>query len=250
MEMFAIFVVCAVSGVFTGLLGIGGGLIIVPAFLTILPLFGINHFSIHEIIGVSATCVFFNSATSAFYRRKEDFEPKKFIIKASIAVIIGTLLGAYLSSFAPQKLLLLIYIAISLISIYLIKGDIYFNLENSRLKPLLYITFAFVGSISASIGIGGAILFATTLKCFLNKNTKKLLPTITLIVAIHALFAFIGKFLNGDVTLEIVPIAIIASILGSKIGVVVSKKLSSKTITNLMVAVLILALIRITIELF
>lgn len=250
MELIAIFCVCALSGVFTGLLGIGGGLIIVPAFLTVLPFFGITNFTIHQIIGISATCVFFNSVMSAFYRRKETFLPAKFITKIAIAVIIGTLSGAILSSFAPQKLLLSIYVAVSVASIYLIKGQIYLDSRGTLAKVLKYLSFAIIGAISASIGIGGAILFTTAMKFFFNKEPKELLPTITLIVAIHALFAFTGKFINGDVTLSIIPIAIIASMFGAKIGVIISRKLSSNTITNLMIGTLIIALTRVCIELF
>lgn len=250
METLAIFVVCAVSGVFTGLLGIGGGLIIIPAFLCVLPLFGITHFDTHQIIGISATCVFFNSTMSLFYRRKEEFLAKGAISKMAAAIIIGTLFGAILSSQAPPKVLFLIYACVALTSIYLIKSDVRFNLQNRNLTPILYVTFMLIGAVSASIGIGGAILFATALKCFFYKTPKELLPTITLLVAIHALFAFIGKFICGDITLMIIPIAVTASILGAKIGVVISRKLTSDTITNLMIITLIFALIRVTLQFF
>jgi len=247
-ELIAIFTVCAVSGVFTGLLGIGGGLIIVPAFLCVLPFFGIDHFTIHQIIGISATCVFFNSTMSLFYRRKEEFLARGMVLKMAAAIIVGTLSGAILSSHAPAKVLFSIYACVALTSIYLIKSEVRFGLENPRLKPLLYVIFMFIGAVSAAIGIGGAILFATALKCFFNKTPKELLPTITLLVAIHAVFAFIGKAISGDITLMIIPIAVLSSALGAKIGVAISRKLNSNTITNLMVITLILALIRVTLQ--
>ncbi len=194
--------------------------------------------------------MFFNSIMSLFYRRKEKFLERELILKMAVAIIIGTLSGAFLSSHAPAKILFLIYACIALTSIYLIKSEIRPNLQNCHLMPLLYISFMLIGAVSASIGIGGAILFATALKCFFNKEPKELLPTITLLVAIHALFAFAGKFICGDITLMIIPIAVVASALGAKIGVVISKKLSSDTITNLMVITLVLALIRVALQLF
>ena len=78
LELLLIFCICTFSGFLTGLLGVGGGIIIVPLFLGILPLFGIK-FSLAEVIGISATCVFINSAVTAFYRRKEKFLPIKTI---------------------------------------------------------------------------------------------------------------------------------------------------------------------------
>ena len=80
MENLAVFLICTISGIFTGLLGIGGGLIIVPAFLVILPLFNITSISSHEIIGISSTVVLLNSLAGLFYRRGEEYLEKKFLI--------------------------------------------------------------------------------------------------------------------------------------------------------------------------
>lgn len=247
MEQLAILTICTISGIFTGLLGIGGGLIIIPAFMIILPMFGISHFNPHQIIAISSTCVFFNSWSGLFYRRKEKFLDKKFITCVSIAVIIGTLISAYASSFAPVKPIFVIYILVCILSIYLMKHEVHFEFKNNS---LLYLLFGFIGAISAAIGIGGAVLFATVLKCFRKETTKELLPTITLIVAVHALFAFLGKVCAGAVVFSVIPAAIIASVIGAKIGVKISKKLSTRIIENLMVLVLVIAIIRVGFEFF
>lgn len=246
MELILIFCICAFSGFLTGLLGVGGGIVIVPLFLSVLPVFGIK-FSLQEVIGISATCVFINSAVTTFYRRKEKFLPFSTIAPIIFSVITGTILGAYLSDFAPKWIILGIYIFVSLFSIYILNREIYFQLKN---KSFVYLLFACIGAISSSIGIGGAVLFATLLKCFWGKETKELLPTITILVLVHAFFAFVSKFALGHVTLIIIPIAFAASLIGSKIGVLISKKLTSKMLNILMSSVLILGLIKIIHELF
>ena len=239
MEFVLIFCICTFSGFLTGLLGVGGGIVIVPLFLSVLPLFGIK-FSLQEVIGISATCVFINSAVTTFYRRKEKFLPFSNIAPIVFSVVIGTILGAYFSDYAHKLVILGIYVLVSLFSIYVLNGEIYFNLKN---KFFVYILFAFIGAISSSIGIGGAVLFATVLKCFWGKNTKELLPTITILVLVHAFFAFASKFALGHVTLMIIPIAFAASLIGSKIGVIVSRKLTAKMLNVLMSSVLVLGLL-------
>ena len=64
---------------------------------------------------------------------------------------------------------------------------------------------------------------------FMGKNVKELLPSLSIMVLAHAAFAFFSKFALGEVTLSIIPIAILSSLIGTKIGVNLSKKLSANT---------------------
>lgn len=248
-ESAVIFLVCTISGVLTGLLGVGGGMIIIPAFLVVMPFFGVE-LSLHQIIAISATCVFANCVATTFYRRKEKFLDKSLLIKLCLSITVGSILGAYFSSFAPENVLVLIFCAVSLMSLFLLKKEIYFELTNPVLKKFLYLIFAFIGAISSSIGIGGAVIFATALKCFIGKDVKELLPSITIVVLANATFAFLSKFALGEVSLNIIPIAIVASLIGTKVGVKISKRLSANAISNLMCIFLIFALIRVFLELF
>ncbi len=250
MENIVIFIICTCSSFLTGLLGIGGGLIIVPAFLLCLPLFGITDLSIHQIVGISATCVFLNSFVSVFYRRKESFLSGQNIFKYAVAIALGTIIGSVVSSFASKNIILWIYVVIASLSLYLMlfKSDV--KNQNPKLNFLIYPLFFLIGALSASIGIGGAVFFATVLNFFTVKNTKELLPTITLLVAIHALFTFTMKLYLGFISVSIIPIAFLASLLGAKVGILVSRRLSAKTLNILMALVLLLGIVKIVFEIY
>ena len=84
----------------------------------------------------------------------------------------------------------------------------------------------------------------------MGKDTKELLPSITIFVLFHAFFAFFGKLMLGHITFLIIPIAVMASLVGSKLGVITSRKLSSQILNKLLSCILILGLIKIIYELF
>ncbi len=249
MDALVIFLVCTLSGTLTGMLSIGGGLVIVPMFLTVLPFVGVN-LSIHQIIGVSASCILINSLVCVFYRRKEKFLPKPLVIKLSIAIAIGTLCSTYLTSFATKEFLLWVYIFVAVISLALMWNDVSTKAKYKKFEWLLYPIFAFIGALCASIGIGGATIFVAALKIFTDKNSKELLPTLTLFVLVAAVFTVSGKIILGFVSWRIIPIAFCASILGTKIGIILSRKLTPIVINRLMCSILILSLLRIIAELF
>ena len=71
-ELFVIFAICVFSGFLTGLLSVGGGLVIIPVFLCVMPFFGIN-LSAQQIIAISTVCVLMNTTATLFFRRKEKF---------------------------------------------------------------------------------------------------------------------------------------------------------------------------------
>ncbi len=225
----ATFIVCVFSGLLTGLLGIGGGLVIVPFFMCVLPLFKIN-FSITQIVAISTTCVFLNSAVTVFYRRKQEYLPKDRMIKLACSIIIGTVTGSYITSLVPDKIIYGIYIIICSLSLILFNKTVFIDLKKHNAYMFLYFAFAFIGATSSMIGIGGEVLFATALKCFIVPDTKALLPSITLLVLVHAFFAFSSKIILGEVIFYMIPIAMLASIIGSKIGVKIAEKASAKAI--------------------
>jgi len=247
METLIIFFVCVFSGILTGVLGIGGGLFILPIFLFLSPILHFN-LSLQQIIGISTTCVLLNSATGFFYRRKENFENKQTLFKYTLCIISGTIFGSITSSYAPKNIILGIYIFVALLSLYKMMFEISIKIKRHNL--LVYILFFIIGAVSASIGTGGAVMFAPLLNYSTGKNVKDLLPTITFLVFTNALFTFLTKLSLGFISFSIIPVALIASLIGTKSGIIISQKLNAKAIHILLATVLFLSLIRVCVELF
>ncbi len=246
-EYITTFIACVFAGVLTGLVGIGGGLVIVPSFLIVSEISGLS-FSMHQIIGISATAVFFNSIITLFYRRKEEFLPLKENIKNSCLIVVGAFFGACVSKYISSFYLSIIYLFVCSLSVILL-----FKKPSYKFSDLFYLRhfwFFVSGALSSCVGIGGAIFFTIILRSFYKKPTKAVLASITLLVAVNATFAFIGKLYVGDVVIRLLPFVILGGFIGSKVGVLVSKRLSSRALRYIMIATCIVGILTVAFKTF
>jgi len=153
----------ATGGFLSGLLGIGGGLIFVPALYYAFTGTGFGaDAAIRVAVATSLSLVMITGATSAFWHHKKgsvDFSILKswgpFIV---LGVAAGTGLAAHVSGywlkkiFAGTALLISLYMALSH------EPEVHVE-KPHRLPPSAQrAAAAFIGAIGAIIGIGGAIL--------------------------------------------------------------------------------------------
>lgn len=162
--MLDIFLLCFIfgcfSGVLAGLFGIGGGLILVPFFLFILPSNGVadNQVMLVAIATSLATIVVTSlSATWAHYRLGSLV--KMPVIHLSFGMAVGVLFGTYaVDQFAVSYLQLILGIYLLLVSVQMAtaykpkQGEYYLN------KHRLKIVGSVIGFVSAFLGIGGGSL--------------------------------------------------------------------------------------------
>ncbi|WP_249335221.1 sulfite exporter TauE/SafE family protein, partial [Vibrio parahaemolyticus] len=96
----------AFVGVMAGLLGIGGGLIVVPALLYLLPLAGISpEMSMHMALATSLASIIVTSGSSAMNHLKLG-NVDMFVVKWLMpGVVIGGFVGANIAEWIPTHYL-------------------------------------------------------------------------------------------------------------------------------------------------
>lgn len=159
-EWIAYLALGAVAGVLAGLLGIGGGLVIVPVLAW---LFSAHAFApeliMHLAVGTSLATIVFTSLSSvrAHHRRGAVLWPVFWQLAPGI--VLGAWLGAAVANLLPTAALRIVFGVFEL----LVALQMGFSLlpEGHRVLPGRYgMTLAgtVIGSISAVIGIGGGTL--------------------------------------------------------------------------------------------
>ena len=173
------------TGLLSGMLGIGGGVIYLPTLLFVLPIIGITE----DLITISAiaTSLFAGSiaSLSTFYNhnKRENISMKEGIILGVGAVISAALAPNIIVNIEPSILRIIIAFFISLVAIKLFltndkKERIYKRLNSKW----LFLFGLFFGGLAAISGLGGGIFYVPILYYFLKGNLKLAVGTSTIVI--------------------------------------------------------------------
>lgn len=159
---------CA-GGFLSGLLGVGGGIIFVPALFFSLSSLGFSgDHAMHIAIGSSLAVVMATGSMSAFSHYKRGGVDLDILRRWSVPIMIGVILGALVASSVKSVVLKEIFASMTiLIAFYMA-----FSGERGERPPLRFLTVpvqkamaGIIGLVSAMLGVGGAILTVPLMSC-------------------------------------------------------------------------------------
>jgi len=198
----SVFLACAllgaVVGFFAGLLGIGGGLIIVPVLVYLLPLLGISaELAFPMALATSLASIIFTSSSAAFAHHKNGNIPWAIAKKLVITVASGALLGAVIAGMLSLKALTIIFAsAVLILAVYMFLS---IKVQRSVALPTdwrLHLIGLFTGVLASLMGIaGGAILVPILMYCSLSMRQAIGVATASGIVV--AFFGALGYVVIG-----------------------------------------------------
>ncbi|MBY5992982.1 sulfite exporter TauE/SafE family protein [Ferrimonas balearica] len=150
----------ALAGVLSGLFGIGGGLVIVPVLLTVLPWMGVEpDVLIHLAIGTSLATIVVTSSSSIRAHHKRGNVDWAIVKRFVPWVVLGSFMGGSVAAMLPGALLERLFA----IFLLLVATQMWFSLKpnpDRRLPatPGLVLSGGLIGTISSMFGIGGATM--------------------------------------------------------------------------------------------
>jgi len=226
----SVFVACAllgaIVGFFAGLLGIGGGLIIVPVLVYLLPLLGISaELAFPMALATSLASIIFTSSSAAFAHHKNGNIPWRIAKKLVVTVAIGAVLGAIIAGLLSLKALTMIFAsAVLILAAYMFLS---IKVERSVALPtnwVLQVIGLFTGILASLMGIaGGAILVPILMYCSLSMRQAIGVATASGIIV--ALFGVIGYVIIGFGQSDLPPWSIGYIYLPALLGIVLTSSL-------------------------
>jgi len=187
-------------GFFAGLFGIGGGLISVPFLYYLFFSFGVDSaYIMHLAVGTSFSIIIPTSIVSVMTHNKFKAVDFNIVKSYGIFVVIGVIFGTIFAAILDTKPLVLFFsIVVFILAFYLLflkEKEINIKL---KMKISSKIFFGFLsGSISALMGIGGAVMNVPILK-FFGYSINNAIGSAAAIGFLIASFGAIGFVITGS----------------------------------------------------
>jgi uncharacterized protein len=225
------------SGVVSGLLGIGGAIIIVPALLYIPQWVGIATIDIRTAAAIAVSQVVAATLTGAFAHSRHGLVHGRLGVVMSVAAASGALAGGVISAYLPSEVLLLVAAALatSAAGVMLVRpprAPLDGPSHPSFNVALVFPAGVGIGLLIGTIGIGSFLLVPTLI--FLCRIPTRIAMATVLAVAFPtSAAALAGKVATGQVPLVPALAIVVGAIPGAQLGSLLSARLSARVLRML-----------------
>ncbi len=238
------------AGVLGGLLGLGGGLIMVPAQVLLLGI------PVRQAVAASLTAVVATSSSAAglyLERRRVHLSLALFLESTTtLGAILGGILGGILSEGVVRGIfaLVLAYTAARMVWRVFRKNGGSREGEDalpalSRLRMAAGMLLAAVaGMASGLLGIGGGVIKVPLMREVLELPMKRAVATSSYMVGITAVAGAAVYLARGDLRLEVAVPLVVGVTLGGRLGALWSRRVSGRTLEILFALVLLYTALR------
>ncbi|QRL16011.1 sulfite exporter TauE/SafE family protein [Staphylococcus epidermidis] len=235
------------GGFISGLVGIGGAIIIYPMLLLLPPLVGLPTYSAYIASGLTSSQVFFSTLSGSFKAYKNKDFSRTLVLNMGSGMIIGSILGAILANLINVQFVNMVYIIIALLALILMFIKVVPSTSHIKFNRLLLITIGgIIGLVSGIVGAGGAFIIIPVLLVIFKLPMNTVVTNSIVIAFISSIGAFIIKLLQGYIPVNSAIPLILGSILFTPLGMKIGQKIPDyiqKMIVSILIVIAIIKLI-------
>ena len=237
--LFVLFTLGLIGGFFSGLLGIGGGIIMVPLLLYVPTLIGLEAISMKTVAAMTIVQSMAGSFSGLIVHKKNNFVHSKLIIYMGSGVVLGSLMGSYFSNQIQGEVMLGIFATMALMATVLMfipsKEDEELPVESLKFnKTLAFIVALLVGLLGGIVGQGGAFILIPLMLYVLKIPTRIAFGSSVAITFLSACAGFIGKWGTGQIPFEMALVLVAGALIGAQLGGHLSHRLQTASLRTIL----------------
>ncbi len=228
-----------VTGFLSGLLGIGGGIIMAPLLLFMPPLVGLEPLPMRTVAGLTIVQGLGACISGAVAHHRFQSVSIRLSLVMGVAIFITALAGGAGARFVSNEILLFIFAGLALIAAVLMLLPEADEEENPNLKLLSFsrsraiVAAASVGILGGLVGQGGSFILVPLMIYFMHIPTRIAIGSNLAIVLLSCAAGFIGKAVTGQIewllaipiVLTVIPAARLGSYVSSRTPVMALRRL-------------------------
>jgi uncharacterized membrane protein YfcA len=228
-----------VTGFLSGLLGIGGGIVLAPLLLFVPPLFGMEPLPMRTVAGLTIVQSLLACISGALAHHRFHFVSSRLSLPMGGVIIIAALCGGAGAKFVANEILMFIFAGLALVASVMMMLPEADEDENPDLKLLSFsrsraiIAAGSVGILGGLVGQGGSFILVPLMIYFVGIPTRIAIGSNLVIVLLSSAAGFIGKALTGQIewllavpiVLTVIPAARLGSYVSHRTPVFVLKRI-------------------------
>jgi uncharacterized protein len=238
-----------VASFLSGLLGIGGGLVLTPLLLYLPPLVGGVAIPVKIVTGLTIVQAISGSVLGALRHRSYGNVSSRLVRLMGPPSAIASLVGAFVSRDTPDSIILLVFAVLAFAGAVMLLLPVTprdERAEDIRADPKIAIPIALVlGFFGGMVGIGGIAFIIAALVYLLRVPPRIAIGSSLAIGLFAAVAALIGKAATAQIDPPLAAIVFVSALVASPIGAAVSVRTQPRALLAILSVVVMLAAIRI-----
>lgn len=250
-----LFALGLIGGFASGLVGLGGGIIMVPLLLYVPPALGVAALTMKMVAGMTAVQSFFGALSGAFGHKRHQRISRSLAITLGGSMALGSLVGSVASVRLSSEIMLAVFAAMAIVAagmMLLPKREDHVDPDPATLRYNRKLAVAIgggIGILSGVIGQGGAFLFIPAMLHLLHIPTRVAIGTGLVVGIASSTAVLLGRAGTAQIPFAMSVILVAGVILGAQLGSALSQRTPRVALRNILSVLIAATAIKIWYEL-
>ncbi len=254
--LFVLLVLSFGGALVSGLVGVGGAIVMLPLLLYGPPVLGVGRLDVKTVAAVTMVQVFVAAGSGFLAHRRGRTVQSDLALLGGLVMAGASFVGAILSKYADDHLILLVFGLMTLGALALLfvpteaegtpfKSSAPFRGRVEFSRPKAIVVCAGVGVAAGLVGAGGAFLLVPLLMVVVGVPIRITIGSSLAITALAATAGVVGKIVTGQVPLVPSLAVVLGAVPGARLGAAASRRLSPTGLKRVLFIVILGSALRV-----